>query len=485
MKSLALYAVLLTLALPALPQGADPVEADAPESESRMASTALLRESAGVLEAVEDVDMEDTEVMPGGGAGPVMVLNVEQCVETALAQNGQVLTAVEDAAAARARVGQAKAARLPQVSARSAFTRIEELPYSGGALGAVFGGGLVGERESRTDQLIIEQVVYAGGQINAGIKASEYLARSAEWQKDVAVDELTFETRQAFYDCLQANALVAVAEESVVTFRRHLSDAQQMFDVGMISNFEVLRAKTELGARNADLVAARSARRLAYANLKRLLAVPQDTRLQLEGALGWIPLSQDLKALVDRAWSRRPELLALGTGLKAAEREVRRKKGQFLPQVGATADWTNQDGGGAVTPEGWTFTLGVQLDIYTGNRRAREVAEARAQERSLTYELEDVKRLVELDVHRAYIQVQDAIARIKSEKGTVELGEEGLRLAELRFQEGVGTQADILDAQLALTNAQSALVRALREYAVAHAALEKATGGAESAEETS
>jgi outer membrane protein TolC len=79
-------------------------------------------------------------------------------------------------------------------------------------------------------------------------------------------------------------------------------------------------------------------------------------------------------------------------------------------------------------------------------------------------------------VKAAQIQIQDAMARVSSERGTRELAKEGLRLAELRFQEGAGTQTETLDAELALTSADTALVQALRDYAVANSSLERAIG---------
>ena len=90
--------------------------------------------------------------------------------------------------------------------------------------------------------------------------------------------------------------------------------------------------------------------------------------------------------------------------------------------------------------------------------------------------IEDLRQLVELDVRRAWIELQDALAKIQSERGNVALAQEGLRLAVVRFQEEVGTQAETLDAELALTNAETSLAVALHDYAVAHAALEKAAG---------
>jgi outer membrane protein TolC len=319
-------------------------------------------------------------------------------------------------------------------------------------------------------------VLYAGGRIRAAIDAAKYLTDSQEWQKAATLAQVEFDAKRGFYDVLLVSALVEVAAESVRTFERNLTDAQQMFEVGMISNFEVLRAKTELGARKSELVAAKNALRLAEANLRRVLFLPEDTILELEASIDWRPSDTPVETYVDRALDNRPEIIVLEKSIAAAEKQVRGAWGQYLPRVGFQAEYSNTDNGGLATPDGWTFSVGAQYDIYAGGKRKYDVLEARSQVTSLEHQLADLERLVELDVTQAHISIQDAMAKMESERGTVTLAQEGLRLAELRFQEGVGTQSEILDAELALTNAQSSLFRALREYAVANAALERAMG---------
>ena len=151
-------------------------------------------------------------------------------------------------------------------------------------------------------------------------------------------------------------------------------------------------------------------------------------------------------------------------------------KGDYWPKVAANAGWSTIEGASKVYPDGFTFTLGAELGIYAGGRRKAELTVAREELRELEHQREQIKHLVEADVRQAYIRVQNAIATIRREKSTVELGLEGRRLASLRFNEGIGTQPESLDAELALTGAQTKLVRALRDYAVAHAALNKALG---------
>lgn len=84
--------------------------------------------------------------------------------------------------------------------------------------------------------------------------------------------------------------------------------------------------------------------------------------------------------------------------------------------------------------------------------------------------------MVALEVRQAWLRVGEARASIEAEEKTVALAEEGVRMAGLRYREGVGTQAEVMDAEVALSGARTQLAHALRDLAVAHAALDKATG---------
>jgi outer membrane protein TolC len=450
--------------------GAEPAE-PAPAAEVNV----LLEGVQNVLAGVDSYAPVET----APSAQVPLALDVKQCVELALRQNPQALMAEEDVNAKQELVGQAKSQRLPQVKAETGYAYTPNLDQQiGGGLAQI----LLNVQDFAPDKGIFssrvsfEQVLYAGGQIQAAIRASNYLAKSEAWKRQAKLDQVEFETRQAFYDCLLAQALVQVAQDSVTTFERHLADARKMLDVGLVSGFEVLRAETELGARQTDVESARTAAEIAILNLRRILGVPQEQPIDLTGDMAWDPLDVALEALLTEARGKRAELHALDDGVSAAEQQVAMKRGQFKPKAAAGAQWQTADGGGQLLPDGWKFTVGAQWDLYAGGKRKHEVREAEAQLRSLQHQMTDVERLVDLDVRQAYLRAQEAIAKIRKEKGTVELGKEGLRLAQLRFQEGAGTQAETLDAELASTQARTTLAKALRDYAVALAALDKAVG---------
>ncbi|MFO7976253.1 MAG: TolC family protein [Candidatus Hydrogenedentota bacterium] len=432
------------------------------------------------MDAVEAYLEEHEDLIEREAEGEVMTLTVRDCVNIALENNEKIFQAESDVDAARARIGQARSQMLPRVGATVSFIHTEYEDIKGGGVFDLFSGAFTSEFQPeddfRNETVTGEQVLYAGGRIRAAIDAARFLTESKEWQKAVTLAQVEFDAKQGFYDVLLATSLVEVAAESVRTFERNLTDAQEMYDVGMISNFEVLRAKTELGARKSELVAAKNALRLAEANLRRVLFLPEDTRLDLDASIEWAPTETPLETYVAQALENRPEIRALGKSIEAAKQQVRGAKGQYLPRVGLRAEYSNTENGGLVANDGWTFTLGAECDIYAGGKRKHDVLEARSQVTSLEHQLSDLHRLVELDVTQAHISIQDAMAKMESERGIVALAQEGLRLAELRFQEGVGTQSEILDAELALTNAQSSLFKSLREFAVANASLERAMG---------
>lgn len=455
----------ITTDIPEEPQFAPPLLNDQALQELREAT----------LKELEDYWQEPPETVPPNA----MKLTVDEAVTTALRQNPQILVAQDNVDVARAQNRQARSRRYPQANVQDAYVYVEgiESPLGGlGFLSGILGGGAEPSNTFRRDTLNISHTLYSGGQIAAAVRASEFLLESQEWRWQSSLNDLEYQTRQAYYDALLARAMIRVAQDSVVTFRRHLADTQQMFDVGLVSQFEVLRARTELNARQSNWVSAKNGLRLALVNLRRIMAIAQDQPLVLTSSLDITPVEESVPDLISKAEEARPELNALDKAILAAGQDVRAAKGKYLPSAAASAEYQNVDKGGMTQPDGWTLTLGGQWEVFTGGRRRAEVGQARAQKKSLADQRDDLQRVIELDVRQAYIQMQDALAKIMKERSTVEFAREGLRLAELRFEEGVGTQVDILDAELALTTAESSLIQALRDYSVAYASLRRATG---------
>lgn len=459
--SAAACAAMILAVFPALAEKGDP----------------LLAGGARVLEGVESA-----APMPPApdGAGDPLLLDPELCAAMAVSRNPQVAASAARVDEARSLTGAARAARMPQVKGAAAYNYVDGLETE------VFGSSLTRtllnasdfapKKGTATAQIGVEQVLYAGGQIRAAVRASEFLARAEEWKRQAELIALAAEARTACYDAMLAEAMVKVAGDSVAVFERHLTDARSRLDQGMASRLEMLRAETELRARESDLESARTLERLALLNLRRILYLEEDRPVSLTGELPWNPLDAPVEALVAAALGERPELMALDAALDAARENIAVKRGAWMPKAAASLKYQQVAGGGQLAPNGLTVTLGGEWDLYAGGKRKHELAGAEAQLRGLEQQRAGVARLVETDVRQAHARALEAVAKIRKEKAARALGEEGLSLAELRFQQGAGIQADTLDAELALTTAKTGLAKALRDYAAALADLDKALG---------
>lgn len=440
------------------------------------ATDPLLESAAGVL---DEAAAYHTPPVPRE-APAVIELTLETCVARALARNVEALVAETEVALREAEAGQARSGRRPQVAAEAAYNYVEDLDFGidGGFLGGfVDTESFSPEKETITTRLTVTQVLYAGGQIQAAVRASRHLAESEAWRRGAVRQEVAYLARQAYHDAIAARAAEQVAEEAEAAFARHLRDTEILAKEGALTDYEVMRARTEVAARAADVAAARAQVERADIGIRRVLGLPPGQPVQC-GPAGQAPPAPapgtDFGAI---ARAQRPEVHALRDALAAAEAQRRGVIGKYLPQASTTVTWVEVDGGGQSNPDGWQVNVGARWDLYMGGQRRHERAAARARAEGLRHELAELERGVAHDVDLALARLSEAQAAVRARRENAELAAESVRLADIRYREGIGTQTEIIDAELERARARSGLVFALRDYHVALAALERAAGG--------
>ena len=214
--------------------GDSAVRVESPEVASEAKSVAekraqLLRGAEKVIEGAKAFDdSKHGEQMVVDASKSPLTLTAQSCAEMAVRQNPQALVAQDEVDAVEAKIGQVMAQWKPQVSAKMALRHTEFEKQKSSPITKLIAGNLTPGENTFTEQITLKQTFYAGGQISAAVKASEFLAQSQAWQRDATLDALEFQAKQAYNDCVLADALVVVAEESVVTFKRHLSDAHKL-----------------------------------------------------------------------------------------------------------------------------------------------------------------------------------------------------------------------------------------------------------------
>ena len=180
---------------------------------------------------------------------------------------------------------------------------------------------------------------------------------------------------------------------------------------------------------------------------------------------------------VEMALAARPDLQALEARQRAAEAAVGQVKAAFRPQVNlfATQQWN------ASTPAlkngGNMVGAMVSMNLFSGGSDRAEERAAHARLASLEMQLAELKQQISHQVAEAWRQLGESRLRRESEAEALSQSRESLRIKSLRYQQGLATTADLLDAQAQADNAQIASISAGYDVIISEAALWLAVGG--------
>ncbi len=327
-------------------------------------------------------------------------------------------------------------------------------------------------------QLRLQHQVYAGQRRIHQLHAAEANSAAATMQLAAVQNQLVFRVAEAYYRLLQARNLIRLRREATRRLEEHLKIVRTRFDNGTAVPSDVLTVEVRLAEEREALITARNQFELAWCVLENVIGQPV-ARRTLPERLPPAPWTRHVDALelaIDAAQANRAEIGALASRRAAAEESALVARSRKGLDVGLVADY-NVYTGDFVTGND-SFFVGVlfQLNLFDGGRTRWDVARAEARVRELRARERRVMLDIELDVRRAYLQLKDAEERVKVAGRAIEQAEQSLREIETRYRGEVAGVTELVDAQVALSNAQVRHATAEIEVAVARARLERAAG---------
>jgi len=406
-------------------------------------------------------------------------LSLEQAIALALTHNPQVGAAEDGVRETQWRLTQARSLLLPRVSMNARRMTPVNLPDFS-----------FQSRETTWEtDLSLTQPLYTGGSIQQGIAAARDYLRGSEGAYRRTQQEIAFAVRQSYYRVLTAEEGVNVAAEVVASVREHLRVARLRFQAGLAPQFDVLAAEARLARVEQGLIAAQAERSIAWAALSAVLGRPVPEGTQLTTPRPVSIEEADVESLKQEALEKRPDLLAMEARATAAGAEVRIAQAQRQPSVAANISYTLRDD---VTIAGEAFGLPgqelvvaqdsgyillvVSWSLFNGGQVHGEIRAAQARMDQAAKLLESQRQRIELEVKSAYLQLEAARAQVAAAQKEVEQAQEAHRIATLRYEEGVGTSVEILDAEASLEGAKTRLNGAIYGLNLAVAQLDLAVG---------
>ncbi len=385
---------------------------------------------------------------------------------------------------AEATVDVLRKADVPTITALAGYTRtnhVEEFAV------ATFGTGprviYPDIPDNYRTRLDLQWPVYTSGRSDALERAAQAEALATGADLAVVRLDLRLEVARAYWALVTARDTVRVLDAALVTADRSLADVRNRVEAGLLPPNDVSRSEAQRARQELLLIEARGRVESLIVDLDRLLGLPDGTPIETtEGLETPPPPARDAEALVDEALKLRPELAALTGRTQAVEERITAIAAAKKPfvAIGSGVDWANPNP--RIFPrqdkwqESWDASVNVSWLLFDAGRNAAERTEARFQITALNERRAETETQIRADVQKQLIELRSTQAALAPARLGVTAALETQRVVGDRFEAGVATTIDVLDAQLALLQAELDRTRVLADLRLSEARLARVLG---------
>ena len=427
-------------------------------------------------------------------------LTLEESITRAHESNLNILSLKEKVNASEAQVRVTRARLLPNVSVTSNYTYFKDLSRSvlefgnGGFPAFPSVDGIEQNGGNGSEQSVIEiefgahhnlqatlglrQPVFAWGRYFNAYKGAELDLEAAKKELQSGINQLSLDVSEAFHGILLAQEFANVAQQTLDLVQEQLNMAQKKFSAGAVTNFDVLRAEVQLANTKTQLIQSRNRVVVAQNAFKNLLNINLADKIHLTGSFD-LPEVSNLKldALILLGKKNRPEIQQLELSEAAGRKRLDVAKTGNRPDVSLFSNYQVDDNE-KLTKMNRIWNVGVQIDIpiFDGMATRATVQQVKSGLEQVQLAKHQRINIVEFEVRTAYLNLIQAKSSIDVQKETVAQAEESMRIANLRYDNGMLTSVELTDAQLALAQAEVNHLQASHDYVVEFARLERAVG---------
>ena len=398
-------------------------------------------------------------------------LTLEESISLAMARNPVLRIAAANEEKAVGAVGEAQAAKGISVD----YTHTEM--RSTAPLSWMSTMAAISPYNYFSNKISASVPLYTGGKLESVIAQAKLGQQVSALEVQAVRQQLQLDTTVEYYEVLRSGKLLDVARQTEGDFAGHLKQVRQMYDEGVVAWRDVLQTKVRLANAENSRVQAENAYQLSQYALNKRIGLPLHGELKLKEPAAQEAPQETMAAYVEQGVAKRPEMAQSQAGIVMAKekiKEARSSKQPSLALTGSTA-WDDNEAFGGKNRD-WTAMLVVQLNLFDSGAAQAKLKQAKAGEAAAREEERQTKDAISLEISDAHLRVQEALKRIEATRTAVEEAQTNFNISRESYAAGVGTNLDVMDAEVALQQAQTNYIQASYDLQISRARLEKAVG---------
>jgi len=319
--------------------------------------------------------------------------------------------------------------------------------------------------------------IYSGGRLESQIDQAKLNLKVSDLNIEATKQQRKQTVTTYYFNVLQYRNALQISQGTVDNHLSHLKNVQAQHDAGMIPKSDVLSSEVSLANAQNSLIKAQNNYVLAVANLNNAIGLSLDSEIQLKEDLKYEQYSLSLKDCEKYALANRPEMSQYQAKIAIALADGKIAKSGYQPTVtfAATEDWYDKEFVGSIH-NNWLVGLTASFNLFDSGLVNSKVNQSKASLDTVQEQARQERDTILLEVRQYYLSMYEAEERIDTSKVAVDQAKDSLRIAEVRYAAGVGTNLDVLDALLAQNTAKTNYIQALYDYNTNKSQLDKAMG---------
>jgi outer membrane protein TolC len=445
--------------------------------------------------------------------------SLDDCIRYALENTVEVKNAHVDEDIATAKVRETTGIGLPQVDGSVSINHNAKLPrfFSTKAVSFGFSGLPEEEYPNYLPGLADDDVVASPNffqlksSANAGITVNQLLfnasylvgLKAASTYKELAIRssaqteiDVVQNVTKAYYGVLVNNERITLFDNNIARVDSLLRTTAALNKNGFAEEIDVDRIRVTLNNLKSERLKFVNNQALALGLLKFQMNFPMSQSLQVSGSLANLKVNENLFNEYQQGWdySNRIEFKLLETQRKLQELDIKNKYSQSMPNLSAFANlgYSTQSpniGGlfvtksdikdsGVIGPDKWypytTFGLTLNVPIFSGLQRNYKIQQAKMELLKIRNREASLKQSIDLSIEQNTITFKNAIETLNSQQENLVLADKVARVTKIKYEQGVGSNIEVIDAESSLRESQVNYYNALFDAILAKIDLDKA-----------
>lgn len=406
---------------------------------------------------------------------PGTTLSLAQLVDVGLHANPVTRAAWASARAAAADVGAKRSTYFPTFEIDGEILR-EKTPLGNGP------GAFQLLQTTYGPSVAATWLLFDSGGREADVEEATRGLYAANWTHNAAIQDVVLNIAQAYYQYLNAKALVVARQASLDEARRSLDAAEERHRAGVATIADVLQARTSVSQAELELQDMQGQVQIIRGALATAVGVPANLPVDVGDLPSELPLDMVQKTvdeLIAKAVAERPDLAASRFTALAAQSKIQSVQAEGLPKLSAAATgnrtfhWTS---GPDPFSTNYSALLLLRIPIFTGFDVAYRTQKAKEEAEAAGATSERVEDQVILDVWSSYYAMKTATQRVHTTRDLLASATQSADVSDGRYKAGVGSILDLLTTQASLAQARAEEVQARSLWFLAMAQLAHATG---------